>query len=421
MPANPVFRRRTAVWLVLVGGAAFCVMLILLVLGDPAAGNVTTSSVFSRSAVGHVALAELLRTEGREVKVNRSREALGVEDDDLLLILAPNTAEHDIDHLRALIEQALARGRAVLIALPKWSTTPSSGERGRIARAQLISAERAAKPLGAVDVLANDTLARPTDAVEWRTEIDGLQPAIERPQLLVHNQIHRSDRILETAGVQPQPLVQNKLKPLVSTADKVLVGQVPNTRLMVLADPDVLANHGLPLGDNAALTLALIDRLLPADGAVVFDETLHGFAIVPSVWRLLFQPPYLAATLLAIAAMAFTVWRAAARFGAPLDTGAAAAFRGGHGQLIENAGRLLAAGGHGALVAERYAQMTLAEAHRRLHLQQESVAVSALATLNAVGERRGVRARLPASLRAQRPLALARSCQRWAREMFDDA
>ncbi len=404
MPANPVFRRRTAVWLVLIGGGAFCVMLILLVLGDPAAGNVTTSSMFSRSAVGHMALAELLRAEGREVKVNRSREALGVEDDDLLLILAPNTAEHDIDHLRALIEQALARGRAVLMALPKWSTTPSSAQRGRIARAQLVDAKRAAKPLGAVDVLANDTLARPEDAVEWRTAIDGLQPTIERPQLLVHNF-----------------LVRNKIEPLVSTADKVLVGQMPNTRLLVLADPDVLANHGLPKGDNAALTRALIDRLLPTDGAVVFDETLHGFAIVPSVWRLLFQPPYLAATLLAIAAMAFTVWRAAARFGAPLDTGAAAAFRGGHGQLIENAGRLLAAGGHGALVAERYAQMTLAEAHRRLHLQQESVAVSALATLNAVGERRGVRARLPASLRAQRPLALARSCQRWAREMFDDA
>lgn len=420
-PANPVFRRRTAVWLVLVGGAAFCVMLILLVLGDPAAGNVTTSSVFSRSAVGHMALAELLRAEGREVKVNRSREALGVEDDDLLLILAPNTAEHDIDHLRALIGQALARSRAVLIALPKWSTTPSSGERGRIARAQLISAGRAAKPLGALYALANDTLARSEDAVEWRTALDGLQPTIERPQLLVHNQVHRSDRVLEAAGVQPQPLTQTKIEPLVSTTGQVLVGQMPNTRLMVLSDPDVLANHGLPKGDNAALTLALIDRLLPADGAVVFDETLHGFAIVPSVWRLLFQPPYLAATLLAFAAMAFTVWRAAARFGAPLDTGAAAAFRGGHGQLIENAGRLLAAGGHGVLVAERYAQMTLAEAHRRLHLQQESVAVSALATLNAVGERRGVRARLPASLRAQRPLALARSCQRWAREMFDDA
>ena len=405
MPANAIFRRRTAVWLVLVGGAAFCVMLTLMVLGDPAAGNVTTSSVFSRSAVGHVALAELLRAEGREVKVNRSREALGVGDNDLLLLLAPNTADHDIEHLRALTEQALRKGRAALVALPKWSTSPSLATRGWIARAQLINAERAAKPLGAVDALADATLTRPKNAPDWRSAIDGLTPSLAHPQLIAHDYI----------------------VPLVSAAGEMLIGQVPTTRLMVLADPDLFANHGLAQGDNAALTLALIDRLLPADGAVVFDETLHGFAIVPSVWRLLFQPPYLAATLLAIAAMAFTVWRAAARFGAPLDGldgldgSAAAAFRGGHGQLIENAGRLLAAGGHGALVAERYARMTLAEAHRRLHLGKESDAASALAALNAVGERRGIRARLPASLRAQRPLALARSCQRWAREMFDDA
>ena len=423
--SSPIFRRRTVVWLVLTGGAAFCAMLTLMVLGDPAAGNVTTSSVFSRSAVGHAALAELLRAEGREVKVNRSRNVLSVEDNDLLLILAPNTADHDINHLSAFVWAAMTHDRAVLIALPKWRTSPSQTTRGWISRGHLLSAERTAKPLAAVGALVDATLARPTDATEWRSAVDGLTPTIAQPQLLVHNAID----------------------PLVSTAGKVLVGQVPNTRVMVLSDPDLLANHGLRQGDNAALTLALINRLLPAGGAVVFDETLHGFAIVPSVWRLLFQPPYLAATLLAFAAMAFTVWRAAARFGAALETSAEAAFRGGHGQLIENAGRLLSAGGHGALVAERYAQMTLAEAHRRLHIQQEPSAGvreglaprmesahegpaprmkepsagAALATLNVIGERRGVRARLPASLRAQRPLALARSCQRWAREMFDDA
>ena len=420
MPTGPLFHRRTAVWLVLTGGAAFCALLTLTVLGDPAAGNVTTSSVFSRSAVGHIALAELLRAEGREVKVNRSRKAVGVEDNDLLLTLAPNTADHDIDHLGALVLAALTQDRAVLIALPKWRTSPAQTTRGRISRAQLMSAKRTAKPLAAVGALADATLARPTDATDWHSAMDSLAPTIAQPQLLVHN---------------------NAVEPLVSTAGKVLVGQVPGTRLMVLSDPDLLSNHGLRKGDNAALTLALIDRLLPAEGAVVFDETLHGFAIVPSVWRLLFQPPLLATTLLALAAMAFTVWRAAARFGAPLSTSTETAFRGGHGQLIENAGRLLAAGGHGALVAERYAHMTLAEAHRRLHLAptdgaareghrlacetpprtKEPSAVSALATLNEIGQRRGVRARLPASLDGQRPLALARSCQRWAREMFNDA
>ena len=395
-----IFRRRTVVWLVLTGGAAFCVMLTLMVTGDPAGGNVTTSSVFSRSAVGHMALAEWLRAQGREVKVNRSRKAVDVAANDLLLILAPNTADHDVDHLGALVAAASAKGCAVLIALPKWRTSPSPATRGWISRATMINLKRAAKPLAAVPALADAAVVRAADVPGWRNAISAAAPRIAQPQLIDHGE----------------------LDPLVSSADKMLVGAVPNTRLAVLSDPDLLANHGLRRGGNAELTLALVDRLVPPGGAIVFDETLHGFAIVPSLWRLLFWPPHLAATLLALAAMALTVWRGAARFGAPLDARAGAAFRGGHGQLIENAGRLLCAGGHGALLTQRYAEMTVAEARRRLHLRQEPVATdAAFATLNAIGERRGVRARLPANVDKQRPLALARSCQRWAREMFGDA
>lgn len=395
-----VFSRRTIVWLVLGGGVAFCIMLTLMIVGDPAGGNVTTSSVFSRSAVGHKALAEWLRAQGREVKVNRSREAADVAVGDLLLILAPNTADHDIDHLRALAAAASANGAAVLVALPKWRTSPSGTTRGWISQANMIKLERAAKPLGAIPALADGTVVRANDVPGWRNAIGDAAPNIALPQFIDHG----------------------GLDPLVSSADNVLVGEVPNTRLAVLADVDLLANHGLRQGDNAELALTLVNRLAPAHGAVVFDETLHGFAIVPSLWRLLFQPPHLGATLLALAAMALTVWRATARFGAPLDARTGAAFRSGHGQLIENAGRLLAAGGHGTLLAQRYAQMTVAEARRRLHLRQESVATdTAFAALNAVGERRGVRARLPANVTWQRPLALARDCQRWTREMFGDA
>lgn len=403
MAPAALFNRRTVVWLVLSGGAAFCVMLTLSVLGDPAAGNVTTSSVFSRSAVGHVAFAELLRAQGRQVKPNRSRKALGVTEDDLLLILAPHTADHDLEHLRTLVADAVSDKRSVLLALPKWRTSPSSQTRGWISEARLMDADRAAKPLGVVDALAGATIARPQDAPGWRgfgAWFRTAPPTVEQPQLIEHD----------------------ALVPMIGGAGAVLVGWVPNARLWVLSDPDLLTNHGLRRGDNATLMLTLIERLLPAaDGAVVFDETLHGFAIVPSLWRLLFAPPYLAATLLALGAMALTVWRAAARFGAPVDANAGPAFRGGHGQLIENAGRLLAGGGHGALVAKRYAEVTVAEARRRLQLPVEPVATDrSTAALNAIAARRGVRARLPTSGDKQRPMALARSCQRWAREMFGD-
>ena len=402
MAHTALFKRRTVVWLVLSGGAAFCVMLTLSVVGDPAAGNVTTSSVFSRSAVGHAAFAELLRAQGREVKINRSRKALGVAENDLLLVLAPHTADHDIEHLRTLVADAVSGGRNMLLALPKWRTSPSSQTPGWIAEAGLMDADRAAKPFGVTVALAEATVERPQDAPQWRTFGAGFRaatPTVEQPQLIEHG----------------------ALEPLIGGDDKVLVGRVPYAPLWVLSDPDPLSNHGLRRGDNATLMLALVERLLPAGGAVVFDETSHGFAIVPSLWRLLFQPPYLAATLLAFGAVALTVWRAAARFGAPVDANAGATLRGGHGQLIENAGRLLAGGGHGALVARRYAEMTVSEAHRRLQLPAELGATAdSTAALNAVAARRGVRVRLPTSGDGLRPIALARSCQRWAREMFGD-
>ena len=157
---------------------------------------------------------------------------------------------------------------------------------------------------------------------------------------------------------------------------------------------------------------------------MVFDETLHGFAIVPSLWRLLFLPPYLAATALALGAAGLVVWRAAARFGAPLQAMSGPVFRGGHATLIDNAGRLLTAGGHEALVAERYGEATVREALARLHLIRHVGAnADAVEALNAVAKRRGVHTRLPAAdgARGLRPLALARRYQRWTREMFGES
>lgn len=395
------FGRRAVVWLVLTGAGAFCVMLTLLVVGDPAGGNVTGSSVFSRSAVGHAALAELLRERGHTVKVNRSRAAIGVSERDLLLVLAPRVADHHIDHLQALVLAAPADRRAILVALPKWRTSPSTRPRGWISRAHRMARKNTARPLDAIGALTDAAVEQTKEPPEWRTApsavFRGLAPRIEQPQLVAHENL---DPLLWAAG------------------GDTLVGRLRGTTLAVLSDPDLLANHGLRDGDNAALTLAVIEHLLPAGGAVVFDETLHGFAIVPSLWRLLFQPPYLAATLLALAATVLVLWQAATRFGAPLPAQTGPVFRGGHETLIENAGRMLNAGGHGALVARRYAQMTVAEARRRLHLRGEPAA-DAVALLNALAARRGVAERLPSRGDKRRPLALARACRRWTREMFE--
>ena len=397
MAARAIFSRGTVAWLVLTGGAAFCVMLLLLVAGDPTVRQVTTGSSYSRSAVGHSALAALLRARGYRVETNRDRAAGGWAEGSLLLVLAPNSGERDIEQLERFAAGA-SRQRPLLVALPKWTSQASRTEPGWIDRVRPVPTRRVAEVARAV-VGSEADIVRSERPAAWRSRLGGTNPQLDAPQLMVFRRVEPLD-------------------PLVHDADRILLGQLANSSVTVLADADLLANHGLHRGGNAEFVLAAIERMLPAGGKVLFDETTHGFAIVHNLWRLLFQPPYLAATLLALGAAALTVWRAAARFGAPLEAERGPAFPGGHATLINNAGRLLAAGGHGDVVARRYVEATLAEARRRLHLAQDSSAALAVAKLNAIAERRGIRARLPRLEDGQRPLQLARSCRRWMREMF---
>lgn len=398
----PVFNQRTVAWLVLTGVAAFCAMLVLMVFGDPAANDVTKSSVFSRSAVGHSGLAELLLAEGRQVTVNRDRQARALGATDVLLVLEPQTTGRAGDPFPALLETAFRKGAPVLLALPKWRGQDSREHRGWVDQAWLVSPENPSAVLSAAG-LEGAVVSRSPAAPAWRNQINSLTPHLAEPQLVEHP----------------------RLEPLIADGPRILLGRLPHRNLFVLTDPDMLANHGLHRGDNAKLMLAIADRIGKAivfdETAIVFDETLHGFAITPQLARLAFLPPYLGATLLALAAATLTVWRAVVRFGAPLDT-ADAGPRGGHETLIDNAGRLLAAGGHGDHVARRYAEAKVADACRRLNITRPlSSTADIIAELNAVAARRGIRARLPSAQGKQRPLAFAKAHHHWTRELFDDA
>lgn len=415
MTNSIVFRPTTVAWLALTCGGAFCAMLFLAATGDPADDAPAGASSFSRSAVGHSAFFHLLRARGYRVDVHRdgAEPAAGAtvplaskwREGDLMLLVAPNSGPRDLERI-GQFAAAASGPRPLLVVLPKWNTRVSRIERGWIDQARPLPRARTASVLrAAVPTEGNGRIVRTvaerngSASRRWRNHLGYGEPYIDAPQLL--------------AGFG------GALHPLVDAAGGVLLGQVGDSGVAVLSDPDLLANHGLHRGDNAALALAVIDRLLPPGGVVLFDETLHGFAIDYSLWRLLFQPPYLAATLLALAAVALIVWRASARFGAPLASESRPAWPGGAATLIENAGRLLAASGHADLVARRYADATHAEARRRLRLPPPAQLRDSAAELNAIAERRGVRARLP-ELANGRPLAVAQAHQRWMRKMFGD-
>src|SRR5204862_4422115 len=85
------------------------------------------------------------------------------------------------------------------------------------------------------------------------------------------------------------------LQPIVSSERGILLGELRsnNRRIWVLADPDVISNHGLARSGNAALAVAMIKRLRSTTGSVVFDETIHGYTTLgQSPFMLMFRFPF---------------------------------------------------------------------------------------------------------------------------------
>jgi hypothetical protein len=140
----------------------------------------------------------------------------------------------------------------------------------------------------------------------------------------------------------------------------------------ILSDPDVMSNHGIVKGENAAFMVSVIKSLSEAGDKnrggrrnVVFDETVHGFiSSADSIFRLMMSFPHAVVTVLAFVSAALLAAAGARRFGAPAAPRPALDF--GRARLIDNGARLLDYGGRHAEILERYARMTISDTARAL-------------------------------------------------------
>lgn len=94
-------------------------------------------------------------------------------------------------------------------------------------------------------------------------------------------------------------------------ATSVLVGDIGQGRLVVLADSGLLHNKNLASGDNAAFGLGILGD---QGSRVVFVESVHGFgrtglAAVPGAWK--------RAALALVVVVLVGLWAAGSRFGPP--------------------------------------------------------------------------------------------------------
>ncbi|MDR3073356.1 MAG: DUF4350 domain-containing protein [Deltaproteobacteria bacterium] len=343
--------------------------------GDPVAkGGRVGPGTYSLSAVGHAGLYDVLRRTGRPASRSTGDSPAMTGARGTLVVAEPNRffLEDEVD----LWLWAVPR---LLLVLPKWRGAADAVHPAWISDAYLYGTGRVQETLALVDgqgaVLRGDWPAR------WTVNQLGVAPTPPRA---------------EGEGGRVQLVVSPALRPVVGTEKGMLVGEIVDRgrTVWVLADPDVMANHGIGKGSNAAFMLTLLDALRfrgndDPGAPIVFDETAHGFqGARDSPAERLFRFPFVVVTALAGLAVLVLAFAASGRFGAPtlpepeLDFGKAG--------LIGNSVRLLDYAGHHADVFRRYALMTVRLAARALHAPADLDGPSLAGWLDRLGEARKV-------------------------------
>jgi len=397
--------RLLALWIV-AGALTFAASLYFMTQGEQEGrgGDTVGPSAFSRSVIGYAGIAEILKQLGFTV-VKSEADAVGKLDDGSILVLAePRPATQSAETLKKLIGES----RNVLLILPKWLGRESMEKPGWV----------------------EEVLPVPQSDAQWALDLAVEGATVER----VDDAVHWTENEL---AKDPEPstpiqlLRSKRLHPVVAAGDRILLGDIVRRgrRVWVLADPGVIDNHGLSEESNVEFAVALMNAIHP-EGKVVFDETLHGYvARTASPLKLLFEQPFVFATIQGILALALLFWATARRFGAPEP--APPALAAGKQGLIDNAARLLEFAGHQPVMVQRYVEASLRDAARQLHAPRGLGPAATLEWLDRVGTARAVGidctalwGRMRALAERRRPdlaalLDVARQIHAWKRKIVD--
>ncbi len=319
---------------ILIGAGFGAALLIALAFPEFRRGMVSMTkpdpigpAIYSKSALGHAAVFDMLDDIGIPVRESDLGSGAHFEPNSVVVIAEPRTDDATLTDVTAMLDAP-----TVLLVLPKREGKADPKRPNWIGEDRLIAPSDVAAVLHLVDKDA--TLARDATA-DWNVSSYGdAQPALRHVQLM------RSQR----------------LRPLLGSAGGMLIGErrTNGRRLVVLSDPDLIANHGIARGDNARIFVSLIESMRSGhDGTVVFDEFIHGYSPRPfHMLGILFQFPFVLITAQAAFAIALLIWAAMGRFGAPREQ--PSAIDAGRRSLIEAGATLVSRNGDPSALAARY-------------------------------------------------------------------
>lgn len=372
----------------------------------------------SKSAIGFAGLRELLTARGDVVVVGRGGpRAAGLH------IFTPGEASDDaaLGPMRALTPK--------LVILPKWGALPDPRHRGWVIKAGVVAPDLAssavsdaffaeARTAGALKVAQRRGVARPV----LRVAAAPRAPETARVPLTPGSLLRPGpvEALQTVSGDGWKPIVVDE------AGRGVLVQAAKEPGLYVLADPDLLNNHGLADFATAEVGVALIDGLNGTDGgSIVQDVTLNGFKRSRGFLKLAFEPPFLGLTLAALGAALLMGLHAAVRFGPARASGRALAL--GTRALADNSAGLIRLAGREPGMASAYVALVRAGVARAVGAPRELTGEALDQFLDSLGRARGLThtaAGLAAAARTVRTrpelMRLAGDLNDWKMEMTRD-
>lgn len=310
-----LFNPRLIAALVAAGIAAFAAFVLLSAYAqDFRSGRDGRAHALSVSAVGFAGIVRLVDDVGGLSWMLRT--SAGPEDEDLMVVAVEPMTKPEA--LKQLLDERGAR--ATLLVLPKWATAPHAAHPGWV---------MSAGPLPQGDVPALDALP---EEFTVKTGSGGGQIAVGRGLL---------EGIAVPTPAQTRTIAGENVTPLLAApGGGAILARIGGGQLYVLADPDLMNNHGLKDPQRARAALRILAALNTTDAeAVNFDLTLNGFGSKPSLLKLPFEPPFLSLTLALLVAALLAGLHGAFRFGPAAPDERAISF--GKLALVENSAGLI--------------------------------------------------------------------------------
>lgn len=387
------FNAATMMLITAVGVLAFIATLLLGAYApDLRSGHNGGAHALSNSAIGFSGVVRLAEATGRNPQIVRQEDQLKNED------LAVITPDHGSTDLSSIIQW---RGpRVTLLVLPKWDTAADENRTGWVRVTGLLPASDPARALYPATPL-------------WIGREHG------NHQMLTTAPFGAPRDLQFLAPAVVQWMSSKQLSPVITDSEgHVVLGQLRGQRFYILADPDLLNNHGMGDERQARAALVLLDYLNSTGAqSVLFDVTANGLGGSRSPLRLAFDPPFLAVTLILFAAMILAGWQALFRFGPVRRRQRAIAF--GKAALVDNSAALFRKAGRQAHLGGRYVDLVRERAIRLFHLPSTLDSQALGVRLEALNPHRSFAAAAQRARSAQSATELldaAQSLNRWLEE-----